>query len=110
MKYADFNPVRQSEFRIYKRSIVNYSTQIKRLVERNQIEYWIYKTKLPSQIILPKPTLVYLIVCKLDHIVSNNRDYFAIKGLRYPFGDDLTKYLSDTEHLKRVSQNVRVFK
>ena len=110
MKYADFNPVRNGEFRIYKQSIIDRSTQVKCLVERHQIEYWIYKTKLPSRIIIPKPTLVYVIVCKPNHIISNTQDYFKIRGLRYPFGDELTKYLSDTKNLKRIHQNVRVFK
>ena len=110
MKYGDFNPVRMGEFRINKQSIVNRTTQIKRLVERNQIEYWIYKKKLPSRIIIPKLTLVYIIVCELNHIISNNPEHFKVGGIRYPFGDDLTKYLSETQHLKRVHQNVRVFK
>ena len=110
MKYGDFNPVRLSEFRIHKKSLINRTTQIKRIIERNQIEYWIYKRKLPSRILLPKPTLIYVIVCKPEHIIANNADHFKIRGIRYPFGDDLTKYLSDTNHLKRVHQNVRVFK
>ena len=93
-----------SPFVILKRDI--RSGLVKIIKAKDKTEYHIYSQILPSRLIVPRPVLTAIIVCKASHVIKNIKSGLEIIGTRYT-EEALTNYLRETKQMKRVSQDVR---
>lgn len=98
------NEIRKSIYAILKSDIRTKRVQV--FKAKDKIEYHIYKSRLPNKLVLPRPVLWAVIVCKAKHIIKNIRQGLEVTGTRYT-GDALRKYLNSTKKINRQYYNLR---